>query len=249
MVTTVYTDSVLEINKRYTVQNISKFPKAREYMIGQQCLLKQIVGTTAHVMFTGRMCEIPIRALIDVTGYHAQAVHAKNADGFVVNRQNSLGLAVGTAYLNHNKEKSDSKNIVMDIKGKEIKIPFEILTALVSNKKKEKPLKAEKIADKTGFTPAMVEVMDELSAPHENREDIDFIPATIKKLLPGVNLVELRDLLRTATDTFYDYEGNDHKTIAECDKANTRIRHSLLKDRLIGLATNKLNNDWDKGHD
>ena len=88
MVTTVYTESVLEVNKRYTVQKVTKFPKAREYMIGQQCVLKQIVGTTAHVMFTGRMCEIPVRSLIDVTGYHAQAVHSKNADGFVVNRQN-----------------------------------------------------------------------------------------------------------------------------------------------------------------
>ena len=249
MVTTVYTDSVLEINKRYTVQQISKFPKAREYMIGQQCVLKQIVGTTARVMFTGRMCEIPIRALIDVTGYHAQAVHSKNADGFVVNRQNSLGLAVGTAYLNHNKEKSDSNNIVMDIKGKEVKIPFEILTALVSNKRKEKPIKSEKIAEKTGFTPVMVEAMSELAAPHENREDNDFIPASIKKLLPGVNLVELRDLLRTEEDVWYDMEGNDHKTIAEVDKANTKIRNRIFKDRMIALSTKRLSDDWDKGHD
>lgn len=249
MVTTVYTDSVLEINKRYTVQQISKFPKAREYMIGQQCVLKQIVGTTARVMFTGRMCEIPIRSLIEVTGYHAQVVHAKNADGFVVNSQNSLGLAVGTAYLNHNKEKSDSKNIVMDIKGKEVKIPFEILTALVSNKRKEKPIKSEKIAEKTGFTPVMVEVMGELLAPHENREDNDFIPASIKKLLPGVNLVELRDLLRTEEDVWYDMEGNDHKTIAEVDKANTKIRNRIFKDRMIALSAKRLSDDWDKGHD
>ena len=249
MVTTVYTESVLEINKRYTVQKVSKFPKTREYMIGQQCVLKQLVGTTAHVMFTGRMCEIPIRSLIEVIGYHAQAVHAKNADGFVVNSQNSLGLAVGTAYLNHNKDKSDSKNIVMDIKGKEVKIPFEILTALVSNKRKEKPVKVSKIAEKTGFSPELVEAMSELAAPHENREDIDFIPASIKKLLPGVNLVELRDLLRTEEDVWYDMEGNDHKTIAEVDKANTKIRNRIFKERMIKLASKRLSDDWDKGHD
>lgn len=249
MVTTVYTESVLEINKRYTVQKVTKFPKAREYMIGQQCVIKQLVGTTAHVMFTGRMCEIPIRSLIKVTGYHAQAVHAKNADGFVVNSQNSLGLAVGTAYLNHNKDKSDSKHIVMDIKGKELKVPFEILTALVSNKKKEKPVKTEKIAEKTGFTPAMVGVMSELLAPHENREDNDFIPASIKKLLPGVNLVELRDLLLVQEDVWYDMEGNDHKTIAEVDKANTKIRNRIFKERMIALAAKRLGDDWDKGHE
>ena len=228
---------------------VSKFPKTREYMIGQQCVLKQLVGTTAHVIFAGRMCEIPIRSLIEVIGYHAQAVHAKNADGFVVNSRNSLGLAVGTAYLNHNKDKSDSKNIVMDIKGKEVKIPFEILTALVSNKRKEKPVKVSKIAEKTGFSPELVEAMSELAAPHENREDIDFIPASIKKLLPGVNLVELRDLLRTEEDVWYDMEGNDHKTIAEVDKANTKIRNRIFKERMIKLASKRLSDDWDKGHD
>ena len=34
-VTTVFTESVLEINKRYMVQGVSKFPKAKEYMINR----------------------------------------------------------------------------------------------------------------------------------------------------------------------------------------------------------------------
>ena len=243
-VTTVFTESVLEINKRYMVQGVSKFPKSKEYMIGQYCILKQIVGSTAHVMFTGRMTEIPIRSLVDVTGYHPKGVSAKNADGFVVIKQNTLGIAVGTAYLNHDKEKSNSDYVVVNVNGKEVKIPFDILGALVRNKKKEKVVKADKIADKTGFTPAMVEVMDELAAPYENRQDDDFIPPAIVKLLPGVNLVELRDLLRSESDVFYDYEGNDHKTISDCDKANTRIRHRLLKERLMAMANRTLEESW-----
>ena len=243
-VTTVFTESVLEINKRYMVQGVSKFPKAKEYMIGQHCVLKQIVGSTAHVMFTGRMTEIPIRSLVDVTGYHPKGVSAKNADGFVVIKQNTLGIAVGTAYLNHDKEKSNSDYVVVCVNGKEIKIPFDILGALVRNKKKEKVIKADKLAEKTGFTPAMVEVMDELNAPQQNREDNEFIPPSIIKLLPGVNLVELRNLLRSDEDVFFDYSGEPHKTIAECDKANTKIRHKLFKERLMALATKKLNDDW-----
>ena len=242
--TTVYTDSVLKTDKRYLVQDVSKFPKAKSFMIGQHCILKQIVGSTAHVMFTGRMTEIPVRSLIDVVGFHAKAVSAKNADGFVVIKQNTLGLPVGTAYLNHDKEKSDTNYVVIETNGKEVKIPFDILGALVRNKKKEKSIRADKIADKTGFTPAMVEVMDELASPHENRQDDDFIPPAIVKLLPGVNLIELRDLLRSESDIFYDYEGNDHKTISDCDKANTRIRHRLLKERLMAMANRTLEESW-----
>ena len=242
--TTVYTESVLKTDKRYLVQDVSKFPKAKSFMIGQHCILKQIVGSTAHVMFTGRMTEIPVRSLIDVVGFHAKAVSAKNADGFVVIKQNTLGLPVGTAYLNHVKEKSDNDYVVIETNGKEVKIPFDILGALVRNKKKEKAVRSDKIAGKTGFTPAMVEVMDELAAPHENRLDNDFIPSTIIKLLPGVNLVELRDLLRSESDVFYDYEGNDHKTISDCDKANTRIRHRLLKERLMKMANRTLEESW-----
>lgn len=244
MSTTVYTESILKTDKRYLVQDVSKFPKLKQYMIGQHCVLKQIVGSTAHVMFTGRMTEIPVRALIDVVGFHAKAVSAKNADGFVVIKQNTLGLPVGTAYLNHIKEKSNSDYVVIETNGKEVKIPFDILGALVRNKKKEKAIQSSKIADKTGFTSTMVEVMDELAAPHDNRQDDDFIPAAIIKLLPGVNLVELRDLLRSESDVFYDYEGNDHKTISDCDKANTRIRHRLLKERLMKLANRSLEESW-----
>lgn len=245
----IYIDSVLKPDTRYKVQDVSKFPKAKSFMIGQYCVLKQIVGSTAHVMFTGRMTEIPIRSLVDVTGYHPKGVSAKNADGFVVIKQNTLGIAVGTAYLNHDKEKSNSDYVVVCVNGKEVKIPFDILGALVRNKKKEKTVKADKLAEKTGFTPVMVEVMGELLAPYENREDNDFIPASIKKLLPGVNLVELRDLLRTEEDVWYDMEGNDHKTIAEVDKANTKIRNRIFKDRMIALSAKRLSDDWDKGHD
>lgn len=44
-------------------------------------------------------------------------------------------------------------------------------------------------------------------------------------------------------------EGNDHKTIAEVDKANTKIRNRIFKDRMIALSTKRLSDDWDKGHD
>lgn len=244
MVTTLYTESILQLDKRYLVQDVSKFPKTKTFMIGQHCVLKQIVGSTAHVMFTGRMTEIPVRSLIQVTGYHAKGVNAKNADGFVVVKQNTLGIHVGTAYLNHNKIKSNSDYVYVEVNGKELKIPFDILSALVRDKKKEKPIKVEKIANKTGLTPAMVEVMAELDAPIANRQDDDFIPPAIIRLLPGVNLVELRDLIRSEDDLFCDYSGEMHPTIAEADKANTKIRSKRMEDRLMALATDKLRQAW-----
>ena len=59
-----------------------------------------------------------------------------------------------------------------------------------------------------------------------------------------MNLVELRNLLRSDEDVFFDYSGEIHNTIAECDKANTKIRHKLFKERLMALATKKLEDDW-----
>lgn len=244
--TTLFLDSVLVVDKRYQIQDVSKFPKAKQYMINQHCVLKQIVGSTAHVMFTGRMTEVPVRSLIQVTGYYAKGVNYKNADGFVVVKQNSLGLQVGTAYLNHDKEKSNDEYIFVTVHGKDMKIPFDILSALVAVKKKEKPLKSEKIAEKTGLAPALVEVMAELDAPVGNREDDTDIPPAIVKLLPGVNLVELRDLIRTEEDVFFDYSGEAHKTIAECDKANTKLRYKRMKDRLMELTNKTLLGMWKK---
>lgn len=247
MITTVYTDSILQIDKRYLVQNVTKFPKLRSYMIGQHCVLKQIVGSTAHVMFTGRMCEIPVRSLIEVTGYHAKSVNAKNADGFVVIKQNNLGIAVGTAYLNHDKEKSTAEYVVIHVNGKEIKIPFDIVAALVSNRKKEKVVKATKLVKATGLPSEIIALTDELVAPIKNRLDINEIPASVLKMLPGVNIQELRDNLKTQLDedtVYFDYEGNDHPTIAECDKANTKIRHKTLEKILTQDVLDKLKSDW-----
>lgn len=249
MITTVYSDSVLQIDKRYLVQNVTKFPKLRSYMIGQYCVLKQIVGSTAHVMFTGRMCEIPVRSLIDVTGYHAKSVNAKNADGFVVIKQNTLGIPVGTAYINHDKEKSTTEYVVVHVNGKEVKIPFDILAALVSNRKKEKVVKATKLVKSTGLPSEVIALTDELVAPIKNRLDINEIPASVLKMLPGINIQELRDHIKTQMSenvVYFDYEGNDHPTIAECDKANSKIRHKELEKLLTKEVLDKFKEEWNE---
>lgn len=233
----VYTDSALVIDKRYLVQEVSKFPKKKDYMIGQYCVLKQIVGSTAHVMFTSRMTEIPVRSLIQVPEYTAKGVQAKNADGFVVVTQNTLGIPVGTAYLNP--EEVTKTHFKLTVAGKLVSIPLDIVAALKKNKALEKPVNAEKVSKATGVSPQLVVVVDELVAPHSNREDIKEVPPSLMKLLPGVNLVELRDTLLSSPMECFDYEGNVHSSIAECDKANTRIRHKGLTKLLVRRANQR----------
>ena len=231
----IYTESILEINQRYVVQDVSKFPKEKGYMIGQPCLLKQIVGSIAHVSFTGRMTEIPVRSLIKVKGYTAKSVRSENADGFVVIHQNNLEIKVGTSYLN---VKDITKtHLIMIVEGKEIRVPLAICCPLVKDSKTEKQINTSKVTKETGIPENVVEDAIEYIAPVSNRKDITELPSSLLKLLPNVNIQDIKDELEATEGVFFDYEGNDHLTVALADKANTKIRHKRLTKKLIDLAT------------
>lgn len=249
-IATLDLSSVLKFNQRYMVQDVSHFPKARKYMVGQYAVVKQIVGSTAHVLFTGNVVEIPVRALIKVPGYKAKSVNLKNADAFAIIRSNPFGFDVGTVIINHDKHLSSEDTIVIHYNGKTFQIPSDIVCSLIESKKTEKPIKAKKIASQTGLSPVMVEALNELVAPHEHRLRLDYIPEQLMRLLPDVNLLELRDSINNEEEpgtVYYDYEGNDHPTPAEADIANTLIHHKRLEAKITKRVMGRIEGMWEKG--
>lgn len=227
----IHIQSVLETDKTYRIQEVSKFPKKLAHMIGQNCILKQIVGGSVKVQNKGIMREILARSIIKVAGYTAKGVSNKNADGFIVTQQNILGLPILEPEITRN------DYIEIQYNNRTIKVPFNILAALVQTKKIEKNIPMERIAEQTGVSPKLVEVCDELLSSHENRKDIADIPAALIKLLPDVNLVVLRDKIRKSEDAWFDLKGNLHATIADAERENTKIRHRELTNALIEMST------------
>ena len=233
----IYTDSVLEKQKQYTVQNVSHM-KDYSYLIGNKVLLLDINGSTASILKVNKH-YIPVRSLINVVGYTAKSVAIKNADGFAVVSRNTLGIPVGTAYLNPTR--ITTTHFFVEVDGKEIKVPLDIVCSLVKDKSLQKSPKITTVSNKLGVPAQVVEDVSEFISPIENRKDILEIPASIVKLLPHVNLQDLRDQLKHKEDVYSDYDGNLHKTIAEADKANQKIRHKLNTDVLIKMVSDHLN--------
>lgn len=223
----IYTESDLVPNQSYKIQDVSQIRDAKRF-IGLQALFKQVSNTTASVRITGNMQSVPVRCLIKVKGFEAKSVQSKNAEGFAVIAQNALGIPVGRAYLNPTAV--TGTHAVFDIEGKEVKLPLEILCSLVRIKEK-KTKEIKKVAKETGVSPEMVSLLDQPS----HREPITAMPAFISKLLPDLNMDDIRDIVNHEEDVYSDFDANPHATMAEADKANEVIRHKRLSVKVLAL--------------
>lgn len=227
----IYIDSVLKPDTKYKVQDVSKFPKDKLYLVGKDVIFKAVTGSTASVRGTGgNMMEIPVRSLIKVNGFKAKGVAAKNADGFVVVAQNGLKIEVGTAYLNPTQVTNTHATFIID--GRIVKLPLDICAALVKEEVKiDKDVKKElkKASKASGISVHMVQALDS----DTNRKDLDAVPAFILKLFPQLNIDYVKDLLKQQDGVYADYEGNPHSTVEEADKANTILRHKMLEQKIV----------------
>lgn len=230
---TIYTDSILVENTGYKIQDIPKLGKDAKRFVGLKCLFNYVIGSSAHGRITGTMQSVPVRCLIDVKGYEAKPVRAVNAHGFAVTSQNTLGIPVGQAYLNPTSV--SNTHAVFDINGKEVKIPLDILVSLVRiQEKKNTKIKREttKVSKATGIPSEAIDIID----ASEARTDIQEVPAFITKLLPNLNINDIRDRLRQKPGIFSDYNGEIHETIEAADKANTLIRYGFIQEELTNIV-------------
>lgn len=230
---TIYTDSILVKDKNYIIKDIPKLSKETKRLTNQKCTFNYVIGSTAHGRVTGNMNTVPVRSLIDVKGYEAKPVRAVNAHGFAVIAQNNLGIPVGQAYLNPTSV--DDTYATFDINGKEVKIPLDILASLVRIKeKKDTKVKREttKVSKATGVPSEAIDIID----ASEARTDIQEVPAFISKLLPNLNINDIRDRLRQKPGIFADYNGEVHETIEAADRANTLIRYGLIQEELSNIV-------------
>lgn len=233
-------EAVLVKQKKYRVQKVSKYPTddRRKALIGKDVLLLDIVGSTASVRWGDNKHWIPVRSLINVKGFTAKGVQAKNADGFVVYAQNSLKIEVGTAYLNPTNV--TGTHAVFEIEGKTIKLPLDILASLVRDKIVV-PKEIKKVAKQTGIDPEVINLLDN----PELRKDLEEIPSAILKLLPNVNISDIKDTLYNKNEVYSDYLGELHSSLVEVDKANTIIRSKLTEDALLELIKLNLKNEFE----
>lgn len=232
-------EAVLEKQKKYRVQKVSKFPTDnRKHLVGRDVLLLSITGSTANVRSGEMKYDVPTRSLVHVKGFTAKGVQAKNADGFVVVAQNPLKIEVGTAYLNP--IGVTDEHAVFEVKGKTIKLPLLILASLVRDKVVI-PKEIKKVAKQSGISPELVNTLDNPA----DREDIEGIPSVIMKLLPNVNVADVKDVLYNQDEVYSDYKGELHSSLAEVDKANAIIRHLLLQDKLMELVSLNIKNEFE----
>lgn len=222
----IYTDSELKDNVSYRIQNIKKLSKDTQRFINLKAIFKYPIGSTAHCYITGTMQTVPIRALINVKGFVASPVRASNAHGFAVVAQNNLGLPLGRAFINP--VSVNDTQAVFDIENKLIKIPLDILCSLVRIEEKVNK-EVKKVSKETGIS---INLVNQLDIPEARLDVLDPLPSFVNKLFPQLNIEDIKDQLKKKEKVWFDYEGNDHPTIAECDKANSVIRHKELTEHV-----------------
>lgn len=225
-------ETQLEENKPYTINKVSHLQADVLKLIGLKAIFKAVNGSTASVQVTGRMKSVPVRSLVTVKGYEFKAVSPKNADGFVVIAKNNFGFKVGTAFLKPTI--IDKEFAHFTVEGKSVRLPLDILTALV--KKKEKAVKAAtkeiKKASKDSGIPH--EVIQEISDA-TNLSDCTTVPPFLLKLLPNVYVEEIAEILKEQPGTYSDFNGEIHETIAEASKANVVIKHKMLEEKFLQM--------------
>ena len=240
--------SVLVINTKYRVADTSRLAINKKFIVGKEVLLLSVNNTTASVRHGGNKHEIPVRSLINVVGYVCKGVSHKNADGFVVVAKNKIGVEVGTAYLNP--IAVDDETFTVEVDGKRITVPLDIVCSLVKTVKVESTLSSsvtlKKVKEKAQLSDNTMAVAAELMAPSDNRIDIEKLPAIVEKLLPNTNLSVLKTHLRQSDGVYADYDGNLFNTIEEADKSNTKLRHKLLQARLMVLINKRIENEFEQ---
>lgn len=236
-----YEESILKYQQKYVVQDVSKFPKEESHLKGKTVLLTDLQNTSASVITTGIKKWIPTRSLIKVNGFQAKGVRAENADGFAIIAKNALGLPVGLALLGPDKVTSTQATFTID--GKTIIVPLDICCALVQIKEKvsTKVIKKSTSENNSSIPTEVIQAIDASSL----RQDIDGIPESVVRLLPNIDIKELKEnIYHNHKDVYFDYSGEPHETLAACDKANTVIRHKLIQKACTDLITTKLDAQW-----
>lgn len=235
----IYTDSAVKTQKKYTVQNVSKFPQDKNFLIGKEVLVVEIEGTSASVRFgTGARHWLPIRSLIHVQGYEAKPVHAKNADGFVIKGPNELKIDPGTAYLEP--VKTDETHAIFSIDGKEVKLPLSILIKLVRKTVKVKDRKVRKEAKDTGVPISIIEaVAGAIKVPA-----ITELPSAVTKILPDLNIPVLIDTIKNNPVEVFDFSGDVHESITSAMLANEKYVHSLIQKMIMAEVTKILGSQF-----
>jgi len=224
----IYTDSIVKTQKKYTVQNVSKFPQEKNFLIGKEVLVVEIEGTSASVRFgSGPRHWIPVRSLINVQGYEAKGVRSENADGFVIKSSNEYGFAIGTAYLEPTK--IDTTHATFTVDGKEIKLPLSILIKLVRKTVKVKDRKVKKESKEAGIPVSVVEaVAGAIKVP-----ELTTLPSAVTKILPELNIPVLIDQVKNAEVEVFDFNGEVHDSITEALLSNEKYIHRLIQKTVM----------------
>lgn len=232
----IYSDSVIRTQQQYVVQQISRFPSKKNFLIGKTVLVVEIDGTTVSVKQGGGVRHyIPLRSLIHVQGYEAKGVCARNADGFVVKCPNSLGILPGTAYLEPTSV-DESKGVAkFDIDGKVVVLPLSILINLVRKTVKVTDKKVKKEAKSASVPLAVIEAVGGAI----RGEGITELPSAVVKLLPDLNIPILIDTIKNAEEEVFDFKGEVHTSVSSAQLANDQYVHELIQ-RTVLEEVNKL---------
>lgn len=232
----IYSASVVRTQQQYVVQQVSKFPSDKNFLIGKNVLVVEIEGTTASVKQGNSVRHyIPIRSLISVPGYEAKGVHARNADGFVVKCENSLGIPIGTAYLEPISIDEIKGLAKFDIEGKVVSIPLSILIKLVRKVVKVTDRKVKKEAKAASVPLAVIEAVGGAI----RGEGITELPSAVVKLLPDLNIPVLIDTIKNAEEEVFDFKGEVHTSVSSAQLANDQYVHELIQ-RTVLEEVNKL---------
>ncbi len=225
------TETQLIEDSKYTINKVSHCSKDVTNLVGLKALFRYPSGSSAIVLVTGSMKAVPIRSLVVVKGFELKPVAPKNADGFVVTTKNLL-FPVGTSFLYP--ESITETHAVFLLEEKTVRVSLDILSPLVKHKEKiakEVQKEVNKASKKSGIPRSFIEAMDTKS----NRDDFSDVPPFLLKIFPNLNPLVMQEEIKKDVGTFFDYEGNDHHTIEEVDKANSLIRYKLLEERFTKI--------------
>ena len=240
----IITESIVKTQKKYVVQNVSKFPQEKNFLIGKEVLVVELEGTSASVRFgSGARHWIPVRSLIHVQGYEAKSVHAKNADGFVIKGPNALNIEVGTAYLEPTK--IDEQNVSFVIDGKELRFPLSIFIKLVRKTVKVKDRKIKKESKEAGIPVSVVEaVAGAIKVP-----ELSTLPSAVTKILPELNIPVLIDQVKNAEVEVFDFNGEVHESITEALLSNEKYIHRLIQKTVMAEVRKVLDGQFNEIRD
>lgn len=244
-------ESVLVADKKYMVQEVSKFSSKKAFLIGKSVVFKgMLTASTATVLHGGNKHEIPARSLIAIPDFVAKSVATKNADAFAVCMIGHPLFKVGTYFINP--EKVGDKEITVTYEGKTHHIPLEFLCNFVKiqSDKKIKTLNHKDFESTSSDSTFKVKTADRKVLNDiikgldysELLKDITLLPAQFHKLLPNLNTTLLIEEVRNASGVYADYDGNVHSTIKQAQESNLKISRAHLVNNVMALIVKELKN-------